>query len=221
MNQQKKNLSRVLPGAIILFIVGLLVFLVELGDLGLALQGPVDFASLSPDEITEGMYVEATLDANFGCFVEEYEENEETHEVRTTSLYYVIWTGDEYAEDWRYMGIKVNASDMDAMEVMAEETYNNGYATTPLVFSGKIYEMDDEEYMYFEEYFLESDFTAEEIEAATLPYYISTGFSAGGTYGIVGVCLVLMVVGGLLFVVGVKHKRIEANTEASDWTYVG
>lgn len=221
MNQQKKNLGALIVPGVILFIVGLFVFLVDITDLGTALHGPVDFASLQPHEITEGLYVEATLDANFGCFAEEYEENTETKEVRTTNLYYVIWTGDENTEDWRYMGIDVIVYEMDAMEAMAEETYSNGYAQTPLTYRGKIFKMSDEVYAYFEDYFLEAGFTPEEIEAGTLPYYIATGYSAGFTVFLVVISVVMMIVGVILFVVGVKHFHIKSKTEETEWTYVG
>ena len=52
--------------------------------------------------------------------MEQYEENTKTHARHTTDLYYVIWTGDENAQDFRYMGIKVPASDEYKMEEMAE-----------------------------------------------------------------------------------------------------
>lgn len=221
MNKQKQDLGGLMLPGILLFLLGLFFIVPVIGDLGLALQGPVDFASLQPHEIVDGMYVEATLDANFGCFAEEYEENEETHKVRTTDLYYVIWTGDEYAEDWRYMGIKVDDSQMEAMEMMAEETYNYGCAETPLVYTGKIFKMTPTEYTYFEEYFLESDFTAEEIEAATIPYCIRTSYTADWIYSTIGAGVFLAVIGIGLFVIGVKHKRIESETEETEWSYLG
>lgn len=218
---KRKSLFKALPIAIVLILLGLFVLVLESTDLQSLMRGPVEFTNLAPDEIEERMIVEATIDANFGSFAEEYEENTETHVTKTTDLYYVIWTGDENAEDWRYMGIKVDASEESAMEAMAEETYNYGYAAEPIEFAGAIDRMTDEEYEYFKEYFLESGFTEQEVEEYTLPYYINVGVLVGGsavfTYVLIGIGAVLVLAGILRIVLAMNKscKSIKKELDAA------
>ena len=96
------------------------------------------------------MIVEASINTNFSWFAEEYEEDTNTHRTTSEYFYYVIWTGDDEATDWRYMGIKVPASDADVMDAMAEACYNEEYFDTTMEYAG------------------------------TLPYYIDEGALVGG-----------------------------------------
>lgn len=208
---KRKSVLKKLPIAIVLMLLGMFVLVLEWGDLASIMRGPVAFETVQPDEFEPRMIVEASIDANFGFFAEEYEENTETHETKSQYYYYVVWTGDENAEDWRYMGIKVPASDYEAMEAMAEDTYNYGYSENVIEYAGCIDEMTDEEYQYFREYFTESGFTDEEIDAYTLPYYINVGVLVGGsetfTYFLIAVG-VLMVLGGILMLILAANKSI-------------
>lgn len=208
---KKKSVAKKLPAAIVLMLLGLFVLVLEWGDLQSIMRGPVAFETIRPDEFVPRMIVEANIDANFGCFAEEYEENTETKETKTEYLYYVIWTGDEYAEDWRYMGIKVPASDLDAMEAMAEDTFNYGYSQNAISYAGCIDEMTEEEFEYFKEYFRESGFTDEEIESGTLPYFINVDVLVGGsatfTYFLIAVGA-LMVFGGIFMLIMASNKSV-------------
>lgn len=149
-----------------------------------ALDSYKTFEELAPDEIRDQL-VEVDVTANFGSYMAEYSENTSTHRRTTTHLYYIIWTGDEYASDYRYMTIKVPARYQDKMDQIAENTYNEVYSD-PLHFAGKIRILDNEEYSYFKEFFTAYDWTPEEIGEMTLPYYIDvTGTNpASGTEGI-------------------------------------
>lgn len=201
---RKKSITKALPLAIILLVCGIGLAAVEFSAMKALIRGHVEFESLAPEEIGTGLVVDVTLRDNFGCYMEEYEENTKTHYRRTTDLYYVIWTGDEDDEDFRYMGIKVPVSDESAMERMAEATYNYEYSD-PIIYSGAINKMSSEEYRYFKEYFLESDFTEEEFEANTLPYFINVGALTGGAAGtavgiaVLGVVLVLIAIIVIVF----------------------
>lgn len=151
--------------------------------------GYARFEALQPEKIRKQM-VDIELTVNFGCCIEEQEYGENSNVGKTTFLYYTIWTGDEAAEDFRYMAIKVPVSYRRQMEDMAELTAQ-GYYADPLLLSGEITEMDDEEYACFREYFDDYDFSEEDIQDMTLPYYINVavkgstnaknllGFSAG------------------------------------------
>lgn len=195
---KKRNIMKSLLSVILLVGIGIALIAVEFSNFKSLMNGHVKFESLAPEEINEDLIVDASITANFGAFIEEYEENTKTHVTRTTSLYYIIWTGDEDAEDFRYMGIKVPVADESAMEAMAEASYYGEYSD-PIEYSGAINKMTDEEYGYFKDCFLESGFTEEEIEDYTLPYYIHVGALTGGAavsvYVIFGIGVLLVLIG--------------------------
>ena len=171
---KKKSLKSALAGAIVLILIGGGLIFFQGHIAFYAIAGYVDFESLEPDEIHSRIMVDVNLTTNFGWYIEEYEENTSTHYTRTTNRYYVIWTGDEFATDYRYMGIKVPASSVRKMDEMTSYTAD-GYLSDPITFSGEIRKMSSEDYEYFTEYFVYEDgFTMEEFEAITLPYYIQT-----------------------------------------------
>lgn len=190
---KKKSTKKMVPLVIILVVIGLVLVGIEFSNFKSLLKGHVTFETLEPDEINGDLIVDASIDVNFGAFMEEYEENTKTHATRTTDLYYIIWTGNEDSEDYKYMGIKVPAKDEREMEAMAEATYNYEYSD-PISYSGAINKMTSEEYEYFKDYFLESGWTEEEIEEYTLPYYISVGALTGGAASSVYVILALGVI---------------------------
>ena len=171
---RKKSLKSALVGAIILILIGGGLIFFQGPEAFYAVAGYVDFETLEPDEIHNRIMVNVAVSSNFGCYMEEYEENTSTHYRRTTDLYYVIWTGDDYATDYRYIGIKVPASYESRMDTMTENTWNSVYSD-PISFSGKIRRMSAEDYGYFTELFTEYyGLTADEFEQITLPYYIQT-----------------------------------------------
>lgn len=221
---KKKSIVKALPAVIILFIAGIVLIGLEVSNLKSLMKGHVKFETLAPDEINGDLIVDASIDVNFGSFMEEYEENTKTHATRTTSLYYIIWTGDEDSEDFKYMGIKVPASDERKMEEMADATYNYEYSD-PIEYSGAVNKMSSQEYEYFKEYFLESDWSEEEFEEYTLPYYISVGALTGGAattvYGVVGIGVILIVIGLIMLIhalTGGKLKSFKKEIEDSGFS---
>lgn len=195
---KKKSIKKSLPVTIILLLCGIVIIALHASDLLSLFKGHVKFEDLDPEEINASLIVDATIKENFGAYMERYEKNTKTNITRTTDLYYVIWTGDEYAIDYRYMGIKVPASYKSKMEAMAEATYNYE-SSNPIEFSGAVNKMSSKEYEYFKEYFIESGFTEEEFEEYTLPYYISVGDLTGGAaasvYVVAGLGLILIIIG--------------------------
>lgn len=193
---KKKSLKSALVGAIILILIGGGLIFFQGPEAFYAVVGYVDFESLEPDEIHSRIMVDVELTTNFGWFIEEYEENTSTHYTRTTDRYYVIWTGDDYATDYRYMGIKVPASSIKKMDEMTSYTAE-GYLSDPISFSGEIRRMNSEDYGYFTEYFVYPDgFTMEEFESITLPYYIQTLTSKASSNAIA--IIVTLIGSGLL-----------------------
>lgn len=164
---------------ILLLIAGVALSLFNAGNAFFAATGYADFASLSPDEI-KNQLVDVELWETFGCYMESGSEDTSTHRVTITDYNYIIYTGgvNDVDVEYKYMSIKVPKKYGDKMETMTENTYN-GLITSPLSFSGKIKKLDSEEYEYFEDFWKEAGFTADEIEDMTLPYYIETTDSKG------------------------------------------
>lgn len=221
---KKKSIVKAFPAVIILMIVGIVLIGLEVSNFKSLMRGHVKFETLEPDEINEDLIVDASIEVNFGGFMEEYEENTKTHARRTTDIYYIIWTGDEDSEDYKYMGIKVPASDEYKMEEMAEAAYNYEYSD-PINYSGAINKMSTEEYKYFKEYFEESGWTEEEIEEYTLPYYISVGALTGGAatsvYIVLGVGIVFIIIALVMLIhalTGGKLAAFKKEIEASGFS---
>lgn len=194
---KKKSIQKSWFGLLVLLAIGIVLIWLEFSNIVSLMRGHIQFETLEPDEINGSLVVDASIDTNFGAYLEEYEKNTKTNYTRTTNLYYVIWTGDEYAEDFKYMGIKVPASEESTMEAIAEATYYEEYID-PVTYSGAINKMTNEEYKYFKEYFMDSGWTEEEVEEYTLPYYISVGALTGGSavaaYVIMAIGIVLVII---------------------------
>lgn len=218
---KKKSIVKALPAVIILLIAGIALIIAEFSNFRSLMKGHVQFELLEPDEINGDLIVDASIDVNFGGFMEEYEENTKTHIRRTTDMYYIIWTGNEDSIDYRYMGIKVPVSYKAQMEMMADATAEYEYSD-PISFSGAVNKMSSQEYQYFKEYFEEMGWTKEEIDDYTLPYYINVGALTGGAattvYVVLGIGVVLILIGIFMLVnalTGGKLKTFEKEIEAS------
>lgn len=170
---KKKSFKSSLSLSLILLAVGIALAVAFCGDAFSATTGYVDFTTLAPEEI-KNQLVDVELVQNYGCYMEEYEENTTTHARTTTDYYYVIYTGasDDLETDYKYLSIKVGADKGAKMDEMTENTYN-GVISSPLQFSGKIEKLDEEEYEFFHEFWIEMGFTEDEISEMTLPYYIN------------------------------------------------
>lgn len=210
---KKKSIMRAIPLVLLFVIAGGVLFAAEFSNIRSLLRGHVKFETLLPDEINGDLIVEASINANFGAYMEEYSKNTKTNVTRTTDIYYVIWTGDDDSEDYRYMGIKVPASYGGQMDRMAEATYNYEMSDT-IYFTGAVNKMSSEEYQYFREYFQESDWTDEEIDEYTLPYYISVGALTGGAatsaYVIFGIGIALIVFGVIILLYALSGGDVKA-----------
>ena len=210
---KKKSIMRAIPLVLLFVIAGGVLFAAEFSNIRSLLRGHVKFETLLPDEINGDLIVEASINANFGAYMEEYSKNTKTNVTRTTDIYYVIWTGDDDSEDYKYMGIKVPASYGGQMDRMAEATYNYEMSDT-IHFTGAVNKMSSEEYQYFREYFQESDWTDEEIDEYTLPYYIIVGALTGGAatsaYVIFGIGIALIVFGVIILLYALSGGDVKA-----------
>lgn len=203
---KKVSFKKCIPFAVFFILIGIVMVVLQAQNVFYTIFGYAEFTELAPDEI-KSQLVEVDLTANFGYYLEEYEENTKTHRKTTTSLYYVIWTGDEDDVDYRYMSIKIPYSYYKVMEQMAENSSNQMYSD-PVHFVGKIKKLNKEEYYYFKDYFEDAEWTNEEIEALTLPYYIDCYTNPTGEKTVF--CLVFF--GGIAFIVAGIYRFVKGKT---------
>lgn len=177
---KKKSFKNTAIISAILIIAGVVILAFAGRKALYAVTGYAQFEELAPDQI-KNQLVDIDLVENWGCFLEEYEENTSTHRKTTTDYYYVIYTGsyDDLETDYKFMTIKVPAKFGSKMDEMSDNTYN-GILSSAMSFSGEIKTLDEEEYGYFVEFWEEVGYTESEIEELTLPYYINTFASKTG-----------------------------------------
>ncbi len=222
---RKKSLKSFLLGSIILLICGLGLLIWNGPECLYAIMGYEQFSELEPGKI-KNQLVDVELVENFGCYMEEWEENSSTHRRTTTDYYYIIYTGsyDDVDTDYKFMTIKVPAKYGSKMDEMSDNTYN-GYLSDPMSFSGQICRLDDEEYDLFVETWEEMGYTSQEIADTTLPYYIKVFASKGSMNSMYIITSVL----GLFFTIfsvfriikGVKGghlKKFRKDIEAAGYT---
>lgn len=198
---KKKSFKHSLIGTILFIVFGLSFMITTWSSVMSIISGYQSFEKLSPDKIKD-QSVEVDVSLCFGYYMEEYSENTSTHRRTTTHLYYIILTGDENSVDSRYMTIKVPVRFQDQMDAITENTVVNGAYSEPLHLIGKIERLDSEEYGYLEDFFLSADWTLDEINEGTLPYYINvTGTTRASDSD--NVYVVLFVIGIVLIIIGV------------------
>ena len=171
---RKQSIKKSISLVVFLIAIGVVLLCVGLPTAIGHLKGSQVFEELAPEEIKPHTIVDLNLKYNCGGYMEEYEKNKSTGRTRTTYIYYVIWTGDEFDDDYRYISIKVPASYESQMEDMAEGTYNHS-RTQAIAFSGEVQKMSNEDYEYYKEYFMDAGYTEAEFEEMTLPYHIVVG----------------------------------------------
>lgn len=191
---RKKTFKKSLIWSVIVLIIGIALIAWKIADLFLI----TDFTTLTPDEIG-GQFVKLELKENYGCYLEAYERNTKTGSERTTDLYYLILTGDDFATDYRFMTVKIPARYEKKMEQMAEDTYNET-ETAAIHLRGKIKELDSTDSYYLRSFFLQQDFTSEEYDALTLPYYIDFTYSTTSLNIFFG-CGILLTLYGIVRIV--------------------
>lgn len=150
---KKKTLKSTMFGTVILVIAGLVMTVIGSMRSYYAFAGYADFTKLSPDKI-RSQSVQLDLDSNFGSYMYDTETNTKTNRTTTTDYYYIIWTGDNYSTDYRYMTIKVPYTYKTRLDEMAQNT-SDGYTSDPIHFEGKIKKLDDEGLDIFTEYWTE------------------------------------------------------------------
>ena len=209
---------------IILIIAAFVILALQVPHMILCCTKPDQFESLDWQEIHEDMMVNIDMKENFGCCAEKY--SEKAGKQTTTDLYYVVWTGNEYVEDYRYMCVMVQPKYGDQLDQMALD-FVDGKETSSMKFSGTIRKMESEELDLFYDYFVECGISKTEAVNMTLPYVIDTKRNVGmdKVMKTLGFIVNLVVIAGMIYYLiwvikgghlGQLKKEIEASPYSID-----
>lgn len=219
---KKKSIKSSIPVFIMMLVIGLALCAYQFGNVASAIRGHAKLEELKPEDIKEGMVIDASIEANYGAFMEMYKKNTSTGKKTTTSLYYIIWTGTE--NDDPFMGVRVPVSMEDEMEAMADNTFSNKYSD-PIKISGTVKKMTSSEEKYFISYMKEFGYTEQEVKDMIIPYYIYDGkvgdMVSEVVYVIFGIGLVL-VIWSIIYIIrvfgGSKLKKIRKEIAEAGYT---
>lgn len=232
---RKQSIKKVLPLVIILCIAGGVIMGIFADEFLGAIGKVKKFESLDLDEIKDGVLVEVHLTENFGSCIEETETR--NGRTKRTYTYHIIWTGDEDAEDYRYITAKLPASydnrmlrmmnEYDKWYTAAEEAYYNGetdipeWDPEPFVFNAVIKKMTKEEERYFRSGMMEAGWTSSDYEDMAMPYVlkkVSLGGERAKTFLFFGAGLALFLWGVIYFITtlrGGRLKKLKQEIEAT------
>lgn len=219
---RKKSIKKSMPLVMVLILAALVILALQVPHMILCYKGHEAFENLEWQNITDGIMVDLTMTENFGCCAEKY--SEKATKRTTTDLYYVIWTGNEYVSDYRYMCVVVPPNYESQLDQMAEDYYN-GNATTPVNFSGTIRRMESKELNMLYNYFQEAGYSRSEAMDATIPYCIDTKRNVGmdkvmKTLGfLVNIAVIVGLIYYLIWVIKGGHlKDLKKEIESSPYS---
>lgn len=167
---KKKSIKSSIPAFIIMLVIGLGLCAYQFSNVVSAIRGHAVLSEQKPENIKEGMVVDADIEANNGAFMEIY--NTTGGKKNTTALYYIISIDAD--NNPPYMAVRVPVSMEDDMEAMADNTFS-GKFSEPIHISGTVKEMNSSTQKYFISYMKEFGFTEQEVKDMMVPYYISHG----------------------------------------------
>lgn len=226
MLQQLKSdsLKKVLPGVIIMFLIGAGLLVYFGPDFFTWVKGPVAFEELTIDEI-EDQYVTMAFELSWGAYATQVTtttRNGAKVSERESMQYHVVLIGglDRYLyseEDlyFEFIGLAIPAKYFDTVEIIdrnSDEFFTNYYdlraLDTTLQVTGQIVPMNDEILRYYREFFEEADYTDEEFAAYCAPYCIKVDSLSRGAVEIV---LIMDAVGAILVIIAL-YMLIKALT---------
>ncbi len=186
--------SRLLKLFIVLIVGGAIFFVLGLLDFIDSNKTPIDYNTMTEDQVQKGAIVEGDIYYNYGPF--EQIDTKENGRTTGTSYRYVIPVGEE-----GYVGIDISNKDtISEMDKQTDETFDmidgkRDNTETVVHFKGKIQKMTKEDYGYFVDFMKSGGFTDEEIEKYGSEYYIQIRLFGQGKY--------IMIVGAVLFIIGI------------------
>lgn len=223
---KKNSFKKSLPLSVILIVCGLVLAVWNFSSAYYALAGYVRFEDLRPEEL-KNQLVEANINLVWDCYLEQGTKNTSTNRTTINYYWYVIATGDEYAMDYCYLGIKVPKKLKNQMDDIMDYYYENDLPyPDALNITGKVKKLTGKNFDYFHDFFTDDDFLSEEeFEEYTVPYYIDVNLNLDTMkYGYVILFLagVGLVVWGIIRIVrgagGTFMKRFIADYQGAGFT---
>lgn len=218
---------------VVWIIIGIILLFFQAKNIKALLNGTINYDYLSTEDIQsiEGkVIVDATIDLNYGAFMEEYEKNRYTFKTKTLSNYYIILNFDD--SDYRYMAIKLPEYYSEKMDAIEKDTYatlasedtssHNNYIQV----SGVLRQMNRTELKYFKEFFSLSGFSSAEFDEQTIPYIIVegelTGLYATIAWGLAGIGVLCIFIGVAIYIfalVGGNLARFKKDIRTSGHSF--
>lgn len=186
--------SRMLKLFIVLIVGGAIFFVLGLFDTIDSNKTPIDYNTMTPDQIKKGAIIEGDIYYNYGPF--EQIDTKENGRTTGTAYRYVIPVGEQ-----EYVGIHFSEdSAISDMDKQTEETFDmidgkRENTETVVHFKGKVQKMSKEDYGYFVDFMKSGGFTDEEISQYGSEYFIQVRLFGQGKY--------IMIIGAVLFIIGV------------------
>lgn len=179
---KKNSFKKSIPLSLILIACGLVLAVWNFSSAYYALTGYVRFEDLKPEELSNQL-VEANVNIVWDCYLEEGTKNTSTNRTTINYYWYIIATGDEYAMEYSYLGIKVPKNLGDQMDEIMNYYYDNNLPyPDSLRITGKVKKLSGKNFDYFHDFFTDDDFlTEEEFQDYTIPYYIDVNLNLDKT----------------------------------------
>lgn len=218
------SLKKVLPGVIILFLIGAGLLVYFGPDFFTWVKGPVAFEDLTIDEI-EDQYVTMTFELTWGTYATQVTtttRNGAKVSERDSMQYHAVLIGGLdrylYSQDdlyFEFIGLAIPAKYFDTVKIIDRNSddFFEGYydlraLDTTMQVTGQIVPMKDEMLRYYRQFFKEADYTDEEFAAYCAPYYIKVDCLSRGAVEIV---LIMDAVGVILIAIAL-YMLIKALT---------
>ncbi len=183
-----------------------------------------EFEDLKLEDLSKDINVNISLDENFGCYMEEYEEKRSTGARKTTALCYLVSMRDAETGEFRMVSLVVKPKDEKKMEAMAMNTYN-GRTSDPITYKCSVKKMGTQERGYAEFFMKQMGLSDADIKDMLHPYHLicedwdSMTNLVRYMYGGGMVCLFIAVVLLLYSLSGARMAKIKKEIKKSGYSW--
>lgn len=200
---------------IFLFIFGGVFVYMSLDDWKLSNTTPIDFNTLSPEDLETGLVVEGDLPYNYGAFMEEYTTN---YGIKTgSSTYtYLIPIGDT-----QFMAITPHGELSSSLEQQADATLSYLLEETSVQpdsihIKGQIRVLNSESLGYMQDYLVSMGYSRNQVSAYTCAYYINCETYDKWWIGLlIGLGCIILSIGLLLITLRSRSRLKKASVSGS------
>lgn len=211
----------IIPIAILL-VIAVMALKIAVPTTIVSLKTPVDFNTLTEEEIRSGVRVEGDVYAILDSFAveESWTENSNGSVTprETSNYYYIIPIGEE-----SYVGLEIRAGDHAAYDDVSDATWSYLIGETDTLgaqtahFDGYIAPMEDDLYDLFVEWLQDSEYfgttDAATIQSYAMPYVLTT-YSTSGTYSVLAIGLVALLIAVLLLMSHLRYRKKQRQAAA-------